>query len=541
MLGKILNGESKTITSAALLLGGASLASRLLGVIRDRVLAGSFGAGSTLDAYYAAFRIPDIVFNLLVFGALSAGFIPVFTEYLMRKEDEAEKDAWRLTNEVIVFLGLAIGALAVLLIILAPFLVPFIAPGFNDDQLAITITLTRIMLISPVLMGISAVFGGVLQSTKRFVAFALAPLAYNIGIIIGATVLTKEWGTPGLAMGVVLGALLHLISQYLTVAGMGFRLRPVLRTVDDGVKTIARLSLPRIASLAVSQIDLTVATIIASTLTVGSIAVYTFANNLQMVPVAFIGISYAVAAFPSLSRNAFKKDKEQFVKNVNGVARQILFFVVPLSIIFLLLRAQIIRVVLGTGAFDWQDTIRTADTLAFFTLSIFAQSVSPLLSRAFYALKDSTTPFLVAMVSVGVAIIGNLTLSKLYGVFGLALAFSIASIVQVTLLWVLLRMKIGSLQELALVRSLMKITTAVVPAALAIQLMKNFIGPRVNMDTFIGVFTQGAVAGLVGLAVYVGVAIVLRSEEAIGFAAAVKRRVGLEQLPVVSAEDAIET
>jgi len=544
MIARFWNGESKTITSAALIMGGAALLSRLLGMIRDRVLAGTFGAGDTLDAYYAAFRLPDFLYGLLVFGALSAGFVPVFTEHLLKKN--GERDAWRLVNEVLGVLAIALSIGTVLLIILAPLLVPLVAPGYRGPKLELTVLLSRIMFLSPLLLGFSAVLGGVLQSTKRFFAFAVAPLFYNIGIIVGAVVFYRSWGPVGLAIGVAFGSSLHLLSQYLPVARLGFRIAPVARRAGDGVAEIMRLSLPRIASLAVFQVDLTVATIVASTLAVGSVTVLNLANNLQMVPVAFIGISYAVASFPALSRLAAKREKDEFIRSVSGVTREILFFVVPFSIVFMLLRAQIVRVVLGSGSFDWSDTIRTADTLAFFALSMAAQAVVPLLMRAFFALKDSTTPMLIALVTVGVDVIGMLTLPGLrtasgtLGVSGLALAFTFASFVQVSLLYVTLRVRLGALSDEHLIRSLMKIATAAVPMGLVIQLVKNFLGTRLDLQSFLGIFLQGAIAGLLGLAVYLAVALLLRSEEALSFAATMRRRVRVQQLPVVAADEAVE-
>jgi putative peptidoglycan lipid II flippase len=541
MLKRIWNGESKTITSAALLLGGASLVSKILGVIRDRVLAGTFGAGDTLDAYYAAFRLPDTIYGLLVLGALSAGFIPIFTDYLMRREDESHEAAWRLANELLgIFGAILLGATA-LMSLLAPVIVPAITPGFHGDKLELTIALSRVMFLSTFLLGLSAVMGGVLQGTKRFFAFAIAPLFYNLGIILGALFFVRLWGPMGLAVGVVLGAGLHLASQYLPVSGLGFKLKPRLHASDGGIKNIAKLSAPRVLSLAVTQLDLTIATVIASTLAAGSVSVMNFASNLQSVPYSFIGVSYAVAAYPSLSRLAVKEDRVRFIENVNGVVRQILFFAVPAAIILLLLRAQVVRVVLGTGRFDWTDTVATADALALFAISIAFQSVSPLLIRAFYALKDSSTPLLVGLIAVGADIIGNITLSKTLGVPGLALAFSISSGIQVALLWVMLRLKIGTLNESTLVRSLAKLTVAALPMALAIQFAKNILGGLVNMETFLGVAAQLIGAALVGLAVYFGAAVLLRSEEAKSFLAAVKRRVGIRELPVVAADEAIDT
>lgn len=541
MLSKIWNGESKTITSAAVLLGGAALASKALGVIRDRVLAGAFGAGDTLDAYYAAFRLPDMIYGLLILGALSAGFIPVFTEYLMKRDGSAQEDAWRLVNELLGILGGILAAVTLAMVLFAPWIVPAITPGFHGEKLELTIRLSRIMFFSTFLLGLSAVMGGVLQGTKRFFAFAIAPIFYNIGIIVGAVWFVRLWGPLGLAVGVVLGAALHFVSQYLPVCGLGFRLKPRLRVSDGGVRAIAKLSGPRVLSLAITQIDLTVATIIASALTSGSVSILNLANNLQSVPYSFIGVSYAVAAYPSLSRLALKKDNVRFVDNVNGVVRQILFFVVPMAIILMLLRAQIVRIILGSGRFDWADTVGTADALALFALSIAFQAVSPLLIRAFYALKDSTTPLLIGMVAVAADIIGNLLLAKSMGVAGLALSFSISSALQVALLWVTLRMKLGTLNESVLVRSLAKLTIAAVPMALAIQLAKNLLGERVDMDSFVGVFAQFAVSAAAGLAVYFGAAYLLKSEEAKSFMIAMKRRIGLSDLPPIAADEAVDT
>jgi putative peptidoglycan lipid II flippase len=477
---------------------------------------------------------------LLILGALSAGFIPIFTEYLFKRDGSTKDDAWRLVNELVGILGTILLVVTAAMVIFAPWLVPAITPGFHGDKLALTIQLSRIMFASTFLMGLSAVMGGVLQGTKRFFAFAIAPIFYNLGIIIGALFFVRFLGPQGLAAGVVLGAILHLASQYLPVCGLGYKLQPRFKTADDGLKNIAKLSGPRILSLAVTQIDLTVATIIASTLASGSVSVMNFANNLQSVPYSFIGVSYAVAAYPSLTRLAVKKDKESFVANVNGVARQILFFVVPMAIILLLLRAQVVRLVLGTGRFDWTDTVRTADTLALFAISIVFQSVSPLLIRAFYALKDSTTPLLIGMVTVATDIIGNLVFSKSMGVPGLALAFSIASGVQVALLWATLRLKLGTLNESILITSLAKMTVAAVPMALAIQITKNFLGTHVGMSTVLGVFIQLAVSALVGLAVYFGTACLLKSEEIKSFVIAIKRRVGVRDLPAIAADEAVE-
>ncbi len=539
MLGKFWNNESKTITSAAILLGGASLASKALGVLRDRTLAGVFGAGDTLDAYYAAFRLPDMIFNLLVAGALSAGFIPVIAEYFLRDRQNKTGTAWKLTNEMMSVLAVLLLVLSGLAALLAPYLIPMITPGFSGAKLELTIHLSQIMFVSPIVMGISAILGGVLQSTKRFLFFAAAPLFYNAGIIFGALVFCRYFGTYGLAMGVVLGALLHLIIQLVPVRKLGWRPRFSLPS-DGGVKRIFLLSAPRVLSMAVSQIDLVAATIVASLLATGAVSIINLASNLQAVPVSFIGISYAVAAFPALSRLAAENNKSEFINNVSRVSRQILFFVVPFAALFLLLRAQTVRLVLGSGNFDWNDTIRTADALAFFSLSIPAQAIVPLLARAFYSLKDSTTPLLVALVAVGADIIGNLTLGRMMGVAGLALSFTISSYIYAMLLWVMLRLKLGTLLESQVVKSLAKITVAVAPMALVVQLVKTAIGGFVNMQTFVGVAIQFVIAGGAGIIVYCGVAALVKSDEANSLLMSLRRRMGFKDLPLMEADEVVE-
>ncbi|MDP3985229.1 MAG: lipid II flippase MurJ, partial [bacterium] len=265
-LRHLLNGESHTITAAATVLAATSLASRLIGMVRDRVLAGGFGVGEQLDVYYAAFRIPDFLYNLLVLGALSAGFIPVFTAALARGRSH-DAAAWRVANGVLNLLTLIIAGLLLLGIIFADRLVPMVTPGFDPNALEKTIALTRIMFLSPLFLGLSTVFGGILQSFKRFVIFSLGPIFYNVGIIIGAEVFSRWWGLDGLAWGVVLGAFLHFAIQIPAVSELGYRYRWVWAPREPFVKEIVQLMVPRTLGLAVTQLNLVAMTIIASTMT----------------------------------------------------------------------------------------------------------------------------------------------------------------------------------------------------------------------------------------------------------------------------------
>lgn len=440
------------------MVGTFSLLSRILGIFRDRILAGEFGAGQILDAYYSAFRIPDLIYNLIVLGALSAGFIPIFSSLIskMKCDDNnyfcfsrnENKDAWNLLNNILNVLSLVLLVLSIIGFIFAPFLVSIIAPGFSSELKEITIMMTRIMFFSPVFLGISSILGGVLQSFKNFLIFSLAPIFYNLGIICGAVFLVPVIGVSGLAWGVVFGAFMHMIIQVPPVRSLGFSWRFFINFYDVNLRRIFLMMVPRTLSLAISQINLLVITIIASTLSSGSLAIFNFANNLQHFPIGIFGISFAVAAFPTLAASAF--DQKKLVTHFSYAFRQILFFIIPSTVLLIILRAQIIRVLLGTGAFSWRDTVLTIDSLGFFSLSLFAQATIPLLVRVFYARENSKTPFYIGLFVVIANIFMSLFFGKRMGVSGLALAFSLSSILNFMILWMWLYFE-GRLAEKSVV------------------------------------------------------------------------------------------
>ncbi len=504
-----LNSKIETITGAAVILAGASLASKLLGLLRNRVLAGTFGAGDTLDAYYAAFRIPDAIFQFVVLGALSAGFIPVFIELI-----EAKRDQWKVAITV---LNALIGVLAlftILFIIFAPQLQSAIAPGFHGEKLALTIRLARIMALGPLFLGISAVLSGILQSYRRFIIYALAPLFYNAGIIVGAVWLTEYFGSAGLALGVVLGTILHMLVQLPATYAVGLRFRLQLDLKNAAVRKIGWLSLPRLLGLAVTQINLFAITLIASKLSSGSLAVFNLANDIQSVPLGLFAISLSTAAFPAFSEFAARADKQGFRRSFSATARLILFLTIPFVVLFLLLRAQIVRVLLGWGEFDWNATRATADALAFFSLSLFAQALIQLVVRALFAIKDTLSPLIAGVIGVVTNIVGAILLREQFGVAVLALAFSLAMVVNLVALWIMLRLRMGSLDESHIVPSLFKISAAALIMALVVQAMKPLVASYVNMQTGWGIFTQGLVSGLLGLMIFLIAALALGSDEA---------------------------
>ena len=530
MIKKIFSGQINSITIAALLVALSSLVSRFLGVFRDRILAGEFGAGDILDIYYAAFRIPDLIFNLLVLGALSAGFIPILSCLIGKSSSlkcfslkkKSNKEAWEFVSNILNILGIILIVLSVIGIIFAPEIMRFITPGFSAEKQKAVVDLTRIMFLSPIFLGISSVLGGILQSFKRFFLYSLSPIFYNVGIIIGALYFVPIWGVRGLAYGVVFGAFMHMVLQIPMVFKLGYRYRPIIDFKNKNLIKVAIMTIPRTLSLAVSQVNLLVITIIASTLTSGSLTIFNFANNLQFLPISIFGISFAVAAFPTLSTVAF--DRKKLIFNFSNIFRQILFFVVPSTVLLLTLRAQIIRVIFGTGSFDWNDTILTIDTLGFFAISIFAQASIPLLVRMFYARHNSKTPFIIGMMSALINVGLSFYFSKKLGVPGLALAFSISSIINFMFLWIALRFDIGDMDEFRILISSLKFSVAAVAAGIAVQGGKYLMADFFGTDTFLSILLQGFFAGIVGIGVYIAFCSLFKSEELFNFWNSIKRR-----------------
>ncbi|MDD5342386.1 MAG: murein biosynthesis integral membrane protein MurJ [Patescibacteria group bacterium] len=515
MLKKLFQKLETTIVGGAIVVGAASVLSRLVGLLRDRLLASSFGAGDTLDVYYAAFRLPDFIFNILVLGALSSSFIPIFLEYWYREKEkpEAECVAWRITNSVLNLIVVGLVILGAIMFILAPFLMRIIAPGFSAAKQADTVNLTRLMLISIVFFGISNVMSGVLNSFRRFFAYSLAPIMYNLGIIFGIYVLVPAWGVRGLALGVVFGSLLHLLVQLPAVRRTGYRYQWIFDTAHAGVRKIGKLMVPRALGLGVVQLNQVVINVIASTLRSGSVAIFNLANNLQSFPISVFGVSLAISSFPVFSKAFAEQDRPGFVYHFSQTFRRVLFLIIPVSVVILILRAQIVRLILGAGEFNWTDTIFTAQTLGIFSLSLFAQSLIPVLARSFYAFQNTKTPVIISMIAMVLNIVLGILLSRSWGISGLAFAFSISSIVNMLLLLVTLRVAVGDLDDSLIIRSTFKILVCSTAMGFVIQRMKYFIAPLVDMQTFYGVLTQTLAAVGIGAFVYLVVAIILQCEE----------------------------
>jgi len=529
---KLWSGETNGLTAAAFVIGAASLTSRVIGVLRDRTLASVFGAGESLDVYYAAFRLPDLLYTLIILGALSAGFIPVFAEYL---ETKSKREAMELAERTLSVIGVTMLIICSGLFVFAPVLVPLTVPGFTPEKMELTVQLTRIMSLSPFLFGVSAVMGGVLQAMRRFLAFALAPVFYNIGIIFGALVLVPAMGVHGLAWGVVLGAFLHMLIQASVVLRLGLRRIPKPSLKAPGIRRILWLMAPRTAGLAVTQINLVVLLALASALPVGSIAVFHLANNLQSFPIGIFGISFAVAAFPSLARSAGAKRDDEFRDTLSSASRKILFLLIPSTALFILLRAQIVRLALGAGIFDWTDTIRTADVLGVFAASMLVQGLVPLFARAFYALQDTWTPLIAGLVAEGFNLLLAITLREPFGIIGLAIAFTSAAYLNFILLWWLLVQKKGSIGR-GLLLSGAKTAAASVALFGFGWVVRQGIGTVFPLRTVWQVALQATGTFTAGVAAFIVVASLLNSSELEEFRKGVKIRF-LKRAVVQGAEE----
>ncbi len=538
----LINGEIGNVHSAALLLGAAGLFSRVLGVFRDRLLAGLFGAGRELDIYYIAFQIPDLVSLVLILGAGSAAILPIFQDALAKNQKEAHR---LISHLVTLFLAVSIGV-AVIFFFLTPLLIHFIAPGFSPEEKNFASTLTKIMLVSPILLGLSSIFSAVLQSFQRFLAFALAPVLYNLGIIAGIIFLVPFLGFMGLALGVVAGAFLHLLIQFQPLVSLGFAPRIILHLFKDTltqffqgpVAQVFRLSFPRFLSLSVTQITLIILVALGSTLEAGSIAVFKLANNLFFVPIGIFGVSYAIAIFPKLSGAYIKKDAKLFFLELFLGLKSILFWIVPSAVLFIVLRAHIVRVALGTGAFSWEDTRLSAAVLGILAVAMFAEGIASLLIKGFYALENTWRPLFIniasALVSIGTAWFLTKALAEhtafraiLTDIFrvsdlpnpevlGLALGFSLGTVINVLVLYGVLRRlaeKTFEVREHFPFLTIVKIVAAALAGGVVAYAVRVSFSETLPLITFAQVLVQGTLASFVGFAVYFLALLLLRNEE----------------------------
>ena len=502
----------RVLVTASLILTGAALASRILGWIRLLVIGSQFGASSELDAYFAAFRIPDAIFQLVVAGALSAALIPVFSSYRARA-DEAE--AWKLASSVINLVLIALIVISAFMAIFAPVFVPIVAPGFDEPTTELTVQLTQIMLVSPVLIGMGAVVSGILNSYQQFTIPSLAPLAYNLVIIGAAIFLAPIIGIEGLAVGVVIGSAAHLAIQLPSLSRVGRRFELRIDIDHPGVRKVARLMGPRMLGLAAGQLNFLVSTILASGLAAGSLTAYNYAFQLSQLPVGIIGVSVATALFPTMSQDAALGRIGEIRRQVAGAIKVLIFVAAPLMAVMIVLREPLTSVFYQYGLFSQEATARTASALAWFAVGLIGHIVVHVLARAFYAMQDTRTPVTWAIVAVAINVPLMVLLVGPMGIEGLALALSISSVIEVIgLLWSL-RGRLEGIDGGAILGSLLRAGLAALAAGIVMGAglaALTAVAPDVMADP-LGRLVALVVLSAAGGAAFIAVAALLRSPE----------------------------
>lgn len=499
----LFSKKQNTIGSASFVLMTMVLASRVLGLLRDRLLAARF-LPEELGTYFAAFRLPNLVFELLVIGAVTSAFIPVFTRHISQhREGEAMRVASILIN--------------VSLVIFILFLIPLLfyteqisrlfAPGFSEEQIEEMVSFTKIIIIfqiPPLLIG--NFLTGILQSYNYFLIPALAPVIYNIGIIISIICLSPVMGLYAPVVGVGIGAVLFMAIHLPLLRSVKYSHAFLFDLKNKGVREVAKLMAPRTLGLAASQVDTTVDLMMASLLGARMVTILNFAQHLQHLPVGLFGATIAQAALPSLSKASIKEDGDEFKKTIIQALHQVLFFVFPASVLFIVLRIPIVRLIFGAARFDWEATVLTSKTLSAFSISLFAQSIVHILARGFYALYNSKTPVAISIATI----LFNTALSIIFvlvlhmPVWSLGISTSIASILHaVALLYFLNRRVHGfSKRELFLSPIKMGIASLITGIMLYVPL-KLFDQLVFDTTRTFGLILLTGTAGSIGLTSYV--------------------------------------
>lgn len=510
---RLLSRKQTDVLSAALVIMLAYGVSSLLGLIRNRLLAGHFFSGqeAQLDAYFAAFVLPDTIFQLLILGALSAAFIPVFTSYLNRNKDEA----WNVAQSAMTMILILFLAISGVLFVFAETASKFLAPNFSLEQLALMANLIRIMLGAQFFFGMSSFMTGILQSHHHFLLPALAPIAYNLGIISGIILLSPWIGIYGPAAGVILGAVLHFLIQLPLAVKLGLKMRLGWNFKHPGVVKIRKLMPARAATLMVGQMERIISVMFLSSLSAGTLTIFNFARQLYTLPINLFGATIGQASFPAMS-NERGQNGAQFGNTVANTALLIAFFTLPTAALLLVLRIPIVRLVFGARNFPWEATLATGRTVAMFALSIPAQAINQLLIRAFYAARDTRRPFITTAVTTLMlfGLIPLLALKMGLGVMGAAMAIAIADILNMILLMILIKKQLaGDILAKATVPAARMIAAAILMGIflwVPMKLLDAFVFDTTRTLPLIGLTV---IASLAGGSVYLGLSKLFKISE----------------------------
>ena len=502
---------SRGIARAGLIVTSAFFLSRLLGSVRLIVIGAAFGASADLDAFLAAFRIPDFIFQLVAAGALSSALIPIVAGLLATDE---EARAWRVASTVATLMLAVLLVLAVVVAIAAPVLVPVITSHFTAAQTDKTIELTRVMLLSPILLAMGALATSLLNAKGRFAASAVAPIVYNVAIILAAVFLAPMLGVLGLAIGVVIGAAGHIGIQLLPLRRTGFRYRPSVDLDDPDARQALLLMAPRAIGLAASQLTFLVATSVSTGLGVGAVTAFTFAFSIFQLPIGVVGVPLGVVVLPSLARELALGNVERYLALVRQAIRLVLFVMIPLTGLSIIARGEVVRLLFGYGRMDVASIERTAATLLWLLFALTSESTIAILARAFYAGRDTRTPVLAAVVAVALNVSLSILLAGPFGLAGIGLAITIGSWAEASLLVVVLAHRRPTFGPVGLARAgalaLLPSLVATGAAFLVEQAVATIVGG--DPGKVLLLLELGVIA-LVGGLVYVGLAALLRIPE----------------------------
>jgi putative peptidoglycan lipid II flippase len=445
MVGHYFRQRQKNIFSAAFIIMIMVSISRILGLLRNRVLAHFFSA-EEISLYLAAFRLPEVVFDVLVFGAISAAFIPTFTAYFTKKKED---EAWQVASITLNSALLLFFFFSSLIFLFANPLYRLTAAGFRPDQINKIVFLSRILILTQIFFLLSYFLTGILESLQRFLVPAIAPIFYNLSIILGTIIFSNKFGLLGPTIGAVTGALVHFLIQLPLSFSLGLKIKLGLNFSHPGFKEIVKLAFPRIIELSVLELSKNIELFLASLISPAAYTWLTFASSLQLLPVALFGTSLAKATLPTLASLATKKDIEKFKKTFLSSFNQILFLTIPASSFLAVLRIPAVRLVFGAARFTWESTVQTGQTLSVFCLSIFSQALILLLARAFYALHKTKTAvkISVATISFNISLAFILILVLHLPIWGLALSFSVSSLIHLLILFFLLDREVGGFRK----------------------------------------------------------------------------------------------
>lgn len=429
-----------SMATSAVIVGVAFVLSRILGLGREVILANAFGTGREMDAYVSSFRIPDLLFLVVMAGSFGAAFIPVFGEYLTNGDQER---AWRLASAVLTWAGIGIVVLSAICFLLARPLMFLVAPGFDDETAEMAVNLMRILLLSPVFLGFAIASKGILEAHHQFTLPALGPLIYNLAIIIGAVFFVEDYGIYAVGWAVIIGALGHFLIQVPGLIRAGIRFRPTVSRQVDGLGDVARLLGPRVIGLAAFQFNFIAVNAFASTSADEHVSAINYAWQLLMLPHGVLALTISTVVFPSLAAMHSRRDNDGFRSMLDRALRPLLFLSVPASIGLLLLREPIVRVVFESGDFDGSSTQLVIAPLAWFAFGLIGYALTEILTRVFYATRDTRTPVITGVLTV----VLNLLLCMLFidslGYTGLALALSATTAAEAVILLLFLRQRIG--------------------------------------------------------------------------------------------------